>query len=212
MVIAGHRYAERGAGKITLAAVVDEEGLSRGMKHLIESLPQPEYAIFGEPGGASSVTIGYKGSVSVRVKLKTRSGHTATSWLYDNAAEKGYELWLLLREELSKYVVQGSYYKSLTWCLTSVKSGVIKCFTIETGAVEAITLVVVDPSTSSEGVVSSISKLTGVRRVYEVTGDFDAVALISTGDVAAMNKCIDQIRSIPGVRSTKTMVVLRSYA
>ncbi|MEM2213368.1 MAG: Lrp/AsnC family transcriptional regulator [Candidatus Nezhaarchaeales archaeon] len=92
-----------------------------------------------------------------------------------------------------------------------VKTGVIKGFTIETGAVEAITLVAVDPSTLSGNAISSISKLEGVRRVYEVTGDFDVVVLISTGSVAAMNKCIDQIRSIPGVKLTKTMVVLRSY-
>lgn len=122
MVIAGCCYAEEGAGRVTLAAVVDEEGLSRGVKHLIKTLPQPDYAIFGEPGGASSVTLGYKGSVSVRVKLKTRTGHTSAPWLYDNAAEKGYELWALLRDKLAKHVVQGSYYKSLTWCLTGVKS------------------------------------------------------------------------------------------
>ncbi|MEM1538624.1 MAG: M20/M25/M40 family metallo-hydrolase [Candidatus Nezhaarchaeales archaeon] len=122
MIIAGSRYAEKGTGRITLAAVVDEEGLSKGIKYLIETMPQPDYALFGEPGGASSVTIGYKGSISVSVKLKTRTGHTAASWLYDNAVEKGYELWQLLRAQLAKYVVKGSYYKSLTWCLTSVKT------------------------------------------------------------------------------------------
>jgi LysW-gamma-L-lysine carboxypeptidase len=58
-------------GKILIAAVVEEEATSRGVKHLITQGITADYAIFGEPSGVENVTVGYKGQIQLKIVLKT---------------------------------------------------------------------------------------------------------------------------------------------
>ncbi|MCS7117676.1 MAG: Lrp/AsnC family transcriptional regulator [Thaumarchaeota archaeon] len=76
--------------------------------------------------------------------------------------------------------------------------------------VKAVTMINVDPGTPTPAVAETLSKLEGVLEVHEVTGNFDAVAVILARDMASLNKCIDSIRRIKGIRSTNTCIVLRS--
>lgn len=76
--------------------------------------------------------------------------------------------------------------------------------------VKAITMINVDPGTPTPAVAETLSKLEGVLEVHEVTGNFDAVAIILARDMASLNRCIDSIRRIRGIRSTNTCIVLRS--
>lgn len=95
-----------------------------------------------------------------------------------------------------------------------ITKGVIKKFTIilsQKEEVEAIILASVDALTSTASVSEKISKIEGVRSLYEITGQYDIAVLISASDMETINKYVDQIRQIEGVTSTNTMIVLRRW-
>lgn len=92
-------------------------------------------------------------------------------------------------------------------------SGIIKRFTIETSlpVVRAIILVSTTPEVPNPTISKGIRGIDGVDWVYEVTGQFDIVAIVSGQDMTFINKCIDEIRSIKGVLHTNTLIVLREW-
>ena len=95
-----------------------------------------------------------------------------------------------------------------------LKIGVIKRFTAEvdyTARVKAITLIATEPSTDTSEVSRKVKEINGVERVYEVTGVYDVVAVISSPNMAEVNKCIDELRRIKGVKSTNTMIILKEW-
>jgi LysW-gamma-L-lysine carboxypeptidase len=112
-------------GKILLAAVVEEEATSRGVKHLITQGITSDYAIFGEPSGVENVTIGYKGQIQLKVVLKTETGHASTPWLYDNSLEKAIELWERIKNASSYPSLDpsASPYNAVTACLVKLVGG-----------------------------------------------------------------------------------------
>jgi len=112
-------------GKILVAAVVEEEATSRGVKHLITQGITADYAIFGEPSGVENVTIGYKGQIQLRIILKTETGHASTPWLYDNSLEKAIELWGQIKNASSYPSLDpsASPYNAVTACLVKLIGG-----------------------------------------------------------------------------------------
>ena len=130
MVMAASEVAKDPAfkGKILVASVVEEEATSRGVKHLITQGIEADYAIFGEPSGVENITIGYKGQVQLKVVVKTETGHSSTPWLYENALEKAYELWLQIKNVYSyspvdKQENSESPFNAVTACLTKLTGG-----------------------------------------------------------------------------------------
>ena len=109
--------------KIIVASVVEEEATSRGVKHLIKDGISADYAIFGEPSGVGNITIGYKGNLHIKVTCKTETGHSSTPWLYENALEKGYEIWQQINDSLPPVEKQKSPFYAVTACLTKVSGG-----------------------------------------------------------------------------------------
>lgn len=124
MIVAASNFVNGGFdGKILVVGVVDEERGGTGIQHFVEEGIQPDYAIFGEPSGLEKVVFGYKGILTVKLTVKTPSGHSAAPWLFENAIEKAMEFWkqisrLHLREEKLK-----SRFYSITSCLTGIKGG-----------------------------------------------------------------------------------------
>ncbi len=112
-------------GKILVAAVVEEEATSRGVKHLITQGITADYAVFGEPSGVENVTIGYKGQIQLKIVLKTETGHASTPWLYDNSLEKSYELWQQIKNASSYPSLDpsASPYNAVTACLVKMIGG-----------------------------------------------------------------------------------------
>ncbi len=112
-------------GKILVASVVEEEATSKGVKHLITQGIKADYAIFGEPSGVENVTIGYKGQIQLKIVIKTETGHASTPWLYDNALEKGYELWEQIKNASSYPSLDpsASPYNGVTACLVQMGGG-----------------------------------------------------------------------------------------
>ena len=62
----------------------------------------------------------------------------------------------------------------------------------------------------STTVVRRISNIVGVERVYEMIGEDDVGAYISVNTVNHLNNLIEEIRTIPGIASTSTKMILKS--
>jgi Lrp/AsnC family transcriptional regulator of lysine biosynthesis len=89
-----------------------------------------------------------------------------------------------------------------------MKQGVIKRFTVETATeFEGIVLVETDPMATKK-VTLSIGMI--AARVFEVSGDYDIAALIQAYTIEDLNRKIDDIRKLAGVRNTNTLVKLTS--
>ncbi|MEM4536317.1 MAG: Lrp/AsnC ligand binding domain-containing protein [Nitrososphaerota archaeon] len=54
-----------------------------------------------------------------------------------------------------------------------------------------------------------MAEMENIETVYELTGRIDAVALISARNISELNRCIDEIRKLEGVKATETAVILR---
>jgi DNA-binding Lrp family transcriptional regulator len=94
-----------------------------------------------------------------------------------------------------------------------VNNGVIRQFTIDLGDSEktsAITLVSVNSSCDTASVSSKLMKLSGVRVIYEITGQYDVAVILSAPSISEINKCIDDVRKTDGVHDTNTVIILRT--
>jgi DNA-binding Lrp family transcriptional regulator len=96
---------------------------------------------------------------------------------------------------------------------TLTDEGVIKKFTVKVGIAEgaqAITLLATNPAYPTQEVSKKIQATPNVETVYEVTGEYDIVAVITGMNVSEVNECIEKIRRVEGIMKTNTMIVLRS--
>ena len=95
-----------------------------------------------------------------------------------------------------------------------IESGRIKKFTVKTGlkeGAEAITLLATNPAYPTQQISGKIREIPNVETLYEVTGEYDIVAVISGLSVNEVNECIEKIRRVEGIMKTNTMIVLRSW-
>ncbi len=94
-----------------------------------------------------------------------------------------------------------------------VDSGTIKKFTVEVGDsnnTSAIVLISVDSAMDTSKVSSKITKLEGIKTVYEITGQYDITAIISAPSINDINTFIDALRKIPGVIDSNSVIILRT--
>ncbi len=63
--------------RITVIGAVEEESHGWGSQYLAQTMPTPTYAIIGEPSAWDSITLGYKGMLSMEYKLTQAGGHSA---------------------------------------------------------------------------------------------------------------------------------------
>ena len=63
-------------GRLTIIGAVEEEGSSRGARHIVGRY-RPDFTIIGEPSGWERITLGYKGSLSLRYTLDLAKFHGA---------------------------------------------------------------------------------------------------------------------------------------
>jgi DNA-binding Lrp family transcriptional regulator len=90
---------------------------------------------------------------------------------------------------------------------------VIERFTIEMGemnSTSAIVLISVDSTTDTSKVSSRLTKLNAVKTVYEITGQYDISVIIKAPSITEINAAIDELRKIPGVIDTNTVIILRT--
>jgi Lrp/AsnC family transcriptional regulator, regulator for asnA, asnC and gidA len=97
---------------------------------------------------------------------------------------------------------------------TLTDESVIRKFTVKVGVGEgaqAITLLATNPAYPTQEVSKKIQAIPNVETIYEVTGEYDIVAVISGLTVTEVNECIEKIRRVEGIMKTNTMIVLRSW-
>lgn len=79
------------------------------------------------------------------------------------------------------------------------------------GAITAIMHVFVE-SNQLEKVGEELTKFPEVVDVYEVTGEFDVVAIVVTKSISDFRNFLkDHVLRIPGVKSVVTSIVLHTY-
>ncbi len=74
-LVAAHRHD--GPGEIVVVGAVGEERDSRGTRHLLPRA-RPDFLIVGEPSGWDGVTIGYKGNLSLVLRLDGERAHLSS--------------------------------------------------------------------------------------------------------------------------------------
>ena len=97
---------------------------------------------------------------------------------------------------------------------TLTDEGVIRKFTVKVSLAEgaqAITLLATNPAYPTLEVSKKIRELPNVEIIYEVTGEYDIVAVIAGMSVTEVNECIEKIRRVEGIMKTNTMIVLRNW-
>jgi DNA-binding Lrp family transcriptional regulator len=78
---------------------------------------------------------------------------------------------------------------------------------LEEGNLEALVLVNVEVGVLWQ-VLEAVLKVDGVKTVYGVTGQFDAVVLIQFTDLDDMGKIIERIHHVKGVLRTQTLLTV----
>ncbi len=97
---------------------------------------------------------------------------------------------------------------------TLTDDNIIRKFTVKVNVAEgtqAITLLATDPAFPTVEVSKKIQELSNVETIYEVTGEYDIVAVIGGMSVTEVNECIEKIRRVEGIMKTNTMIVLRNW-
>ena len=96
-----------------------------------------------------------------------------------------------------------------------VDNGTIEKFTVQVGeanCTSAIVLISVDSSVDTAKVSTKLTKLSDVKTVYEITGQYDISVIVRAQNITEINKCIDDLRKIPGVIDTNTVIILKTIA
>ncbi|MEM2940074.1 MAG: Lrp/AsnC ligand binding domain-containing protein [Thermoproteota archaeon] len=75
---------------------------------------------------------------------------------------------------------------------------------------EAIILVRV--SSGFQGNIEKVLKISGVKKVYELTGDIDLLIEVEASSETDLRRIVDEILNIKGVESTDTRVILSRTA
>ncbi len=74
---------------LIFAGLVEEEGLSQGARNL--QVSRPDFIVIGEPSGVNGLTIGYKGTLTIKFQKRMDKFHTSIS--YRGPAEILIEKW-----------------------------------------------------------------------------------------------------------------------
>ncbi|QGR19278.1 homocitrate synthase [Stygiolobus azoricus] len=75
--------------------------------------------------------------------------------------------------------------------------------------IQAIVSVKCDSNVYTTAVTRRLSVIQGVKEVMEISGDYDIIVKVEAKDTNELNQIIESIRSVKGVRSTLTSLVLK---
>ena len=109
--------------RVTMACVTREEGDSLGVNTLIDGGGDYDAAVFGEPGGAHRVALGYRGRVEGVLRVRTRGGHASSSWAHTSAVDEAMELVSRMRGYEKTWSVGQEHYRSVNVSVTMIRGG-----------------------------------------------------------------------------------------
>lgn len=110
--------------RVTVIGAVEEEAASsKGARHVLESRKPPRVCVIGEPSRWDRITVGYKGRVSVDVRLRAPYLHSAGNGRLP--AEWGVEAWRCLEEACARFnenVGEAGEFHRLSPSLSAIRS------------------------------------------------------------------------------------------
>ena len=112
----------RAPARITVAAVVEEETSSKGIRALMAGKTEYDLAVFGEPSGASNIVVGYKGNLQLHLSFHTSGGHSASPWLSASSFEESCVFWAAFQRQLLNNNAE-SKFEAITGCVTNMAAG-----------------------------------------------------------------------------------------
>jgi LysW-gamma-L-lysine carboxypeptidase len=121
MVHAGVRAAGAAPVRIVVVGAVDEEGTSRGARHLLRRSP-PDALVIGEPSGVNGVVIGYKGMLSLDYDVRRPPHHTSAP--EEQAVEVAVDVWQAIRDRLGGGPADGPAFDRVVPSLVGLRGGV----------------------------------------------------------------------------------------
>jgi len=161
-------------GTVIFVGAVDEEGNATGIKNLVKSQLDIDYAVFGEPSGLKQVTIAYKGRIAINLKVNVvNSSHASAPWLSKNAIEEA----MIFTTELKKDLESGQEDKKkgmlLTATVTEIKGGTSHNVTPKECNVIMDIRIPVDMNCTTVGekittLVQEVSKKRGVEAFHSI--------------------------------------------
>jgi isopropylmalate/homocitrate/citramalate synthase len=75
----------------------------------------------------------------------------------------------------------------------------------------AMVMIEVESQVYTTAVVRRLRNFQSVSNVYEITGTYDISAFVKVAAIHDLNNLIEELRTIPGVKTTETRVVLKKY-
>jgi len=169
MILGAAEFArKKKKGKVIVAGVVQEEGASKGIKNLLKSRLEADFAIFGEPSRANQITVGYRGRAQLKIKCKTMGGHAGAPWLFTSAIEEACRIWLEIKKHQFKKQREDQRFYSVSTCLTQIKGG--EATNVVPSNCEMTIDVRVPPQLKCREVIEEIK---GILRDYESREDLE---------------------------------------
>jgi len=209
MILAASRLSTRkDIGKVTIAAVSDEEGNGLGLKELLRHGIDAKYAIFGEPSGIDNITVGYKGRLALNLICETPSVHASAPWMSQNAVERLLEVWTAIKKTLEQKVVPGDHYRTITACLTKIRGG--SSHNVMPGRCSISIDIRVPPTMTTEQVLSEVN---GVIHKFESDLSFPKFRITVIDQTEPFESDRNSpimralVRSILTVRKTRPMLI-----
>ena len=143
--------------RITMACVTREEGDSLGVNTLIEEGGDYDCAVFGEPGGAQRVAVGYRGRVEGKVTVRTSGGHAASSWAHPSAIDEAMSVIALMHAYEKDHTIEDDHYRSVNITLTMIRGGSYS--NVVPDVCEATIDARIPPGLTSKTIESSLRKI-----------------------------------------------------
>ena len=78
-----------------------------------------------------------------------------------------------------------------------------------TNRIKAVVSITVE---SSHPFVLGLINDLGIKPVYELSGIHDMMCIVDAQDISSLNKLIDKIKHITGVRTTNTSIILKEIS
>ena len=100
-----------------------EEGDSLGIHTLIDAGGDYDAAVFGEPGGAQRVAVGYRGRIEAKLTVATGGGHAASSWVHRSAVDHSLAVFSRMRDYEKRRTLGEDHYRSVNVSLTMIRGG-----------------------------------------------------------------------------------------
>ncbi|RII13388.1 putative succinyl-diaminopimelate desuccinylase [Streptomyces sp. YIM 130001] len=121
MVHAGARAASSGCGRIVVIGAVEEEAASRGAHHLTTTLAPPDALLIGEPSGAGTLVVGYRGVLRFCYEVRRPPAHTSSP--AERAVELASDLWQQVRTLLPPAPVDAPLFDHASPALVGLDGG-----------------------------------------------------------------------------------------